>query len=171
MTEKQGISELVAQIEIMRKKYDFSKIVMDMGGLGKKIGEEIIRRYLLPVEAAEKSRKMENVELLNDALRSGRFKAKGDSIFAQDSYKVEIDRDKSTPERIVVSSRYHSDIIDAVLYGFKLSPAYSYSPPEAIKPKWGTKEWADAQEDSMFELELEGHKQADSFNKWLKGED
>lgn len=171
VTEKQGISELVAQIEIMRKKYDFSKIVMDMGGLGKKIGEEIIRRYLLPVEAAEKSRKMENVELLNDALRSGRFKAKGDSIFAQDSYKVEIDRDKSTPERIVVSSRYHSDIIDAVLYGFKLSPAYSYSPPEAIKPKWGTKEWADAQEDSMFELELEGHKQADSFNKWLKGED
>src|SRR6185369_5430674 len=124
VTAKQGITELAEQMLHFEKKYNISKIVMDMGALGKKIGEEIIRRYKLPVEAAEKQRKMENIQLLNDALRSGRFKAKANSRFAQDTYLVEIDRDKTTPEKIKVSDRYHSDIIDAVLYAFKLSPAY-----------------------------------------------
>lgn len=170
ITTKQGITELVEQIQILDNKYKVNKMVMDMGGLGKKIGEELIRRHSIPVEAAEKSRKMENIEILNDALRTGRFKAKGNSRFAQDSYLVEIDRDKSTPERIAVSNRFHSDIIDAVLYAFKFSPAYSYTAPAKAAPKWGTKEWAEQQDNSMWEKELEGFKQEDSYNKWLKGE-
>lgn len=170
VASKQGITELVEAAEGLRKKYDISKIVMDMGGLGKKIGEEMIRRYLIPVEAAEKSRKMENVELLNDALRSGRFKAKSASKFAQDSYLVEIDMDKSTPERRVVSTRYHSDIIDAVLYAFKLSPAYSYEPPKP-KPKIGTKEWLDAQSTDMFEAEREGLIKEQEYARYISGED
>ncbi len=153
---KQGITELVDQIKALQKKYDIAKIVMDMGGLGLKIGEEMSRRYQVPVEPADKKRKMENVELLNDALRSGRFKAKGTSRFAQDSYLVEIDRDKSTPERIKVSDRFHSDIIDAVLYAFKISPAYTYEPPTE-KPQYGTKAWADAQSNQMWEAEMNGH--------------
>lgn len=153
---KQGITELVDQIKALQKKYDIAKIVMDMGGLGLKIGEEMSRRYQVPVEPADKKRKMENVELLNDALRSGRFKAKGNSRFAQDSYLVEIDKDKSTPERIKVSDRFHSDIIDAVLYAFKISPAYTYEPPTE-KPQYGTKAWADAQSNAMWEAEMNGH--------------
>ncbi len=161
---KQGLTELVEQVQALRTKYDISKIVMDMGGLGLKIGEEMARRYLIPVEAADKKRKMENVALLNDALRSGRFKAKGNSRFAQDSYIVEVDQDKSTPERIVVSNRYHSDIIDAVLYGFKCSPAYSYQAPvEPAKP--GTKEWADQQSNEMWNKELEGYQRAEEIKK------
>lgn len=170
VTPKQGITELVQQIQILQQKYDIIKMVMDMGGLGKKIGEEIIRRYQIPVEAADKTRKMENIELMNDALRTGKLKAKSDSKFVQDSYLVEIDRDKSKPDRIVVSSRYHSDIIDAVLYAFKLSPAYAYEPPKPQYPKWGTKEWADQQEDKMFEAELEGHLKEQEHQKWLNGE-
>ncbi len=164
VTPKQGITELAEQIEMLDKKYKVSKMVMDMGALGKKIGEEIIRRHKLPVEAADKTRKMENIELLNDALRSGRFKAKSGSRFAQDTYLVEIDRDKSTPDRTVVSSRYHSDIIDAVLYGFKTSPAYTYQPPEKkIIP--GTKEWAESQSQGMWEAELAGYQAAEDFKK------
>lgn len=168
VTPKQGITELAEQIEMLDKKYKVSKMVMDMGALGKKIGEEIIRRHKLPVEAADKVRKMENIELLNDALRSGRFKAKANSRFAQDSYLVEIDRDKSTPDKTVVSTRYHSDIIDAVLYGFKVSPAYTYEPPQ-LKPKWGTKAWADAQSSEMWEAEMEGHKAEIDFARRLNG--
>jgi len=153
ITAKQGITELVSQINAMNSRYKVIKMVMDFGGLGKKIGEEMIKRHGIPVEAAEKQRKMENIELLNDALRTGRFKAKSGSRFAQDSYLVEIDRDKSTPERIKVSDRYHSDIIDSVLYAFKFSPAYAYAAPKP-KPKPGTKAWADAQATEMFEAEL-----------------
>jgi hypothetical protein len=170
ITRKQGITELANQIQLLRDKYKVAKIVMDMGALGKKIGEELIRRFSLPVEPADKARKIENLELLDDALRTGRFKAKASSIFAQDTYKVEKDRDKSTPEKIKISDRFHSDIIDSVLYAFKLSPAYSYTPPK-LKPVVGSKEWQDAQHDIMFEAELEGLKQEKAYESWLNGEE
>lgn len=147
---QQGLTELVEQVQAFQKKYDISKIVIDQGGLGKKLAEEMRRRYLIPVQPADKSRKMENVAFLNDALRTGRFFAKKDSKFAQDSYLVEIDRDKSTADRIKVSDKYHSDIIDSVLYAFRESPAYAYQPP-IITPTYGSKEWAEKQEDNMFE--------------------
>jgi len=164
ITTKQGLTELVEQVKLLQEKYKVDKIVMDMGGLGLKMGEEMIRRHSIPVEAADKARKMENIELLNDALRSGKFKAKSKSRFAQDSYLVEIDRDKSTPDKIKVSDRFHSDIIDSVLYAFKLSYAFSYEKPKAA-PKWGTKEWAEAQSNEMWDAEMAGHIQAEDIKK------
>jgi hypothetical protein len=152
---QQGITELVGQIEALQKKYPISKMVIDQGGLGKKIAEELRRRHQIPVEAAEKARKMENVAFLNDAMRTKKFFAKKDSKFAQDTYLVEIDRDKSTSDKIKVSDKYHSDIIDAVLYAFKLSPAYAYEAPKN-KPLPGTPEWYTLESDEMFEREREG---------------
>lgn len=167
---KQGITELVEQVKDLQKRYTFSKMVMDMGGLGKKIGEEMSRRYLIPVEPADKARKIENLELLDDALRTGMFKAKSASRFAQDSYLIEKDKNKSRPDRIVISDRYHSDIADAVLYAFKLSPAYAYEPPEE-KPRYGTKEWADQQQTEMFESALEHFTAEELERKRFDGED
>lgn len=155
VTPQQGITELVEQIQDVMTRYDIVKIIMDEGGLGKKAAEEMRRRHALPIHPADKARKQENVAFLNDALRTGRFKAKHDSRFAQDTFLVEVDWDKSTPDKIKVSNKYHSDIIDAVLYAFKESPAFAYEPP-AKKLIPGTKEWADAQDKSMFEAELEG---------------
>lgn len=158
VTEKQGITELVDQIESITKRYDIGKIVMDEGGLGKKIAEEIRRQKHIPIQGADKKLKMQNIAFLNDALRTSRFMAKSASKFAQDSYLVEKDMDKSTPDRIVVSSKYHSDIIDAVLYAFKESPAFTYqAPTHTLIP--GTKEWAEAQTNSMFEAEMDKFQQ------------
>lgn len=147
---KQGITPLANQIEFLQKKYGVSKIVADFGALGKKIAEEIIRRHKIPLEAADKSRKVESIELLNDAMRRGHFLAKRDSRFANDCMLMEWDKDKSNPEKKIVSDRFHSDICDAVLYSFKYSPAYTWTPPE-IKPKYGTPEWATAETKRMEE--------------------
>lgn len=146
---KQGLTELVQEIEKVRSKYDISKLMIDEGGLGKKLAEEMRRRHHLPVQPADKARKMENYSFLNDALRRGHFKAKHDSRFAQDSYLLEIDREKSTPDRIKVKDTFHSDIIDAVLYAFKESPAFTYQAPVVKAPK-GTPEWS-----KQIETELE----------------
>lgn len=132
VNRKQGQTELVKQVDALRKKYDISKIVMDMGGLGKKMAEDMIRMYKLPVEAAEKSRKNAYIELMNDALRTGSLLIKKDSLFASDSMKLEWDLNKSTPEKKVVSSRFHSDISDAVLYAWRCSYSFTF---EATKPK------------------------------------
>lgn len=145
---QQGITELVNQIQALSMKYPITKMVIDEGGLGKKIAEEIRRRHQIPVLRADKNRKMENAALLNDALRIGTFKAKKDSRFAQDSYQLQIDHERSTPDRLVVKKGFHSDIIDAVLYAFKESYAYQYQKPQP-KLKYGTPDWANQEVTEM----------------------
>jgi len=148
ITAGQDITQLAEQIQIMMGKYDIAKIVMDEGALGKKIAEEIRRRKQIPVQPADKARKFENVAFLNDWLRQGKFKAPKSSRFAQDSYQLQIDHDKTTPDKLVVKKGFHSDIIDAVLYAFRESPAYTYTKP-VEKPKYGTKQWAESQTTEM----------------------
>lgn len=154
VTKDQDITSLVQQITKLTSQYDISKIVVDYGGLGAKIAEEIQRRHHIPLQAADKARKMENVALLNDWLRLGRFKAKKNSIFANDSKMVQIDWEKTTPDRIKVKDAFHSDIIDAVLYAFKESPAFTHQ-AKSPDAKYGSKEWAELETERMFEAELE----------------
>lgn len=170
INKKQGLTELVEQIQDVQRRYDIAKMVIDEGGLGKKLAEEMRRRHSIPVHGADKARKQENVEFLNDALRLGRFKAKSSSRFAQDSYLVQVDWDKSTPDRIIVKKKPHSDIIDAVLYSFKESPAYAMTMTKA-GPKYGTKEWADAQEHLMWESAQEHFAKQAELERQFNGQD
>lgn len=155
ITKDQDITTLTTQIQAMMDKYQIAKIVMDEGGLGKKIAEEIRRRKHIPVQAADKFRKMENVAFLNDYLRLGKFKAKRNSRFVEDSYKVQIDWEKTTPDKIQVKTGFHSDIIDSVLYAFRESPAFTYQTPKA-KLTHGTQAWAD-EETKIMEERAEEH--------------
>lgn len=169
ITAKQDITSLIEQIFDVSKRYDLYKMVIDQGGLGLKIAEEMRRRHAVPVEAADKKLKAENVAVLNDELRIGRFKAKSGSRFAQDSYIVQIDWIKSTPDKIVIKKDPHSDIIDAVLYAHKESYSFTHR-PEIPKPKYGSKEWADLQHDAMWEAELEGLTKENELTKYENGE-
>lgn len=154
ITADQDITALSQQIEALIKRYDVEKIVMDTGGLGAKIAEEFTRRKGIPVQAADKKRKMENISFLNEWLRLGMFKAKADSQFAQDSFRVQIDWEKTTPDRIVVKDSFHSDIIDAVLYAFRESPAWTHVEP-LPKLKYGSDEWGKQQESEMEQAATE----------------
>lgn len=156
ITDKQGLTELVKQILELNETYKFAKMVIDEGGLGKKLAEEIRRQHKIPVHPADKSRKMEAITFLNDALRTKRFFAKSNSRFAQDSYLVQIDKDKTTPDRTVVKDSFHSDIIDAALYAFKESPAYTYQ-VQAEKIIYGSPEW---QKSEVKRMEEEAYERA-----------
>jgi hypothetical protein len=145
---KQTITELTARLKGLVERYKPIGIVVDTGGLGRKIVEEISGRTGLSLEAAEKTRKLEHIEMLNDALRSGRFYARTDSRFAADALMVEWDRSK--PERPKISSRYHSDIVDGVLYGFRLAQHWLHKKKEPETPR-GTDEWLRKQQRAMFE--------------------
>jgi len=154
VTRHQDITALCAQIDKLRTKYDFSKIIIDTAGLGKKITDEISRRYEIPMVPAEKARKLEYIELMNDALRTGKLKIKALSKFAQDANKVEWDKDKSTPDKKVISDRFHSDIADAVLYAWRESYSYTFK-KAPDKPRPGTTEYFKAEEDDMFQQTLD----------------
>lgn len=114
---KNDITTLANKIKELKDIYDPVKMMMDAGALGKKIQEEIRLRHSLPVEAAEKARKSEFIALMNDDLRTGKFKAQAGSRFEEDSYLLQWDY--SNPARPVVSSVYHSDISDAALYAWR----------------------------------------------------
>lgn len=159
VTRKQGITPLVNQIESLRKKYNPVKMVMDAGALGKKIQEELLTRHSLPIEAADKNRKLEFIELLNDDLRTGKFKAVPKTKFEEDCYLVQWDRSNSDPTKVKISAAYHSDINDAVLYAWRECRHYFPKAPKAATPDKHSTEYMDAleaQEAEAMEAKMQG---------------
>lgn len=129
---KQTIGELVVEIKRLQGKYEPVKMVMDAGALGKKIQEEILQRYQINIDAAEKSRKHEFISLFNDDLMTGAFKAIPDTRFEEDCNLVQWDYDN--PEKPVISRRYHSDVVDATIYAWRECRHYFKPEPKAQKP-------------------------------------
>lgn len=132
---KQNISQLVEIVQYYKDLYKPIKMVMDAGALGKKIQEELRFRHGLNLEAAEKDRKVEFIELLNDDLRTEKFKAFKGSLFEEDCMLVQWDKDSRirNPERPKISDTYHSDICDAVLYAWRECRHYLSEKPK-IEP-------------------------------------
>jgi hypothetical protein len=128
---KQDITALAQEVKRLITVYNPVKMVMDAGALGKKIQEELRLRHGLNIEAADKTRKLEHIEFLNADLRRGVLRIKKNSLFAQDAKLVSWDR--SNPEKPEISKSYHSDILDAVLYGYMLCKHYIKIPKEVKK--------------------------------------
>jgi hypothetical protein len=149
---KQLISTLGERLKKISEKYNPQAIVVDTGGLGRKIAEELSDRFGLVLEAAQKERKAEHVELLNDALRSGRFFARPDGRFAADSMVLEWSEfDHKHPEKRTISSATHSDICDSALYGYRYCLHWLHLVPDAPPPRPGSREWQMAEEKHMKE--------------------
>lgn len=128
---KQGITALGDQLKALYAIFKPTNVIGDLGALGKKIGEELKQRWSLPVEAAEKSRKAEHVGLLDDALITGNFLAPPNSVFAEDCAIVQWDQDAKARGKLEFDTSYHSDILDGVLYGFRL--AYHWTENTTVK--------------------------------------
>ena len=139
---KQNIGQLVEVIQYYKDQYNPIRMVMDAGALGKKIQEELRFRHGLHLEAAEKTRKVEFIELLNDDLRTERFKAFENSLFQEDCMLVQWDKDSKirNPEKPKISDTYHSDICDAVLYAWRECKHYLSEKPAKI-PVEGTNDY------------------------------
>lgn len=151
---KQTITDFANMLGKVIETYKPHSIVLDAGGLGKKINEELNRRFSLPIKAAEKSRKFEYIALLNDALRTQKFFARQDGQFARDAMLVELDREKSRDGRLVVSDKFHSDITDATLYAYRESLHFLAEPlQEKIAP--GSGAWYLKQKEEMEQMALD----------------
>ena len=156
---KQNISQLVAVIKEYKEEYNPIRMVMDAGALGKKIQEELRMRHGLNIDAADKARKVEFIELLNDDLRTEKFKAFNKSLFEEDCMLVQWDKDSRirNPERPKISDTYHSDICDAVLYAWRECRHYLSEKP-VDSPKEGTNSY-------MKELEMKEAKECEEKKK------
>jgi hypothetical protein len=149
VSPKQTVTQLAGKLLAYVDRFKPNAIVMDAGGLGKKIAEEISARHALPIQAAEKQRKYEYIELLNDAMRSERFFVKSNAKFAHDVMLVEWDLEKSTNDRRVIKDTFHSDITDAVLYAFREALHWTHTPIRASATP-GTPAYDQAMNDRLF---------------------
>jgi hypothetical protein len=143
---REGYTDLIERgVNPLFERYRPTTVWWDFGGQNVKAQEEIRRRWPhLPSFAAEKSRKLEFVALLNDALRTGRLKAKSSSVFAQECAIVQWEKphEKISPDP-------HGDMVDAVLYAYRASLAYLSKPPEVTTRTPETDAaamWADMEE-------------------------
>lgn len=148
--EKKDITAFAEVIQRYRKKYEPTRMVIDSGALGKKIAEEIRNRHSLPVIAAEKSRKQEYIELMNDAFRTGLIKVrKGLRIIDEYSllqWKYSDDKLRRWEDESMENHR-----ADAALYIWREARAYlsDTTKPEYLRP--GSKEWGLREEQKMLE--------------------
>lgn len=155
----QSITDLCKRVADVYERFQPLAVVADTGGLGKKIAEELQMRTGIPIEAADKLRKLEHIEWVNDALRTHQLYVPADSRFAQDALLLEWD--KSNPEKPKISDRFHSDTCDGLLYAYvkALHWLETAAPPKAspmYTAEWYAEERVRQQkrEDDDLELEL-----------------
>ena len=141
-------------------KFQPLAVVADTGGLGKKIADEVAMRTGIPLEAADKLRKNEHIEWVNDALRTRALFVPSESRFAQDALLLEWD--KSNPEKWKWSDRFHSDTADALLYAYVRALHWLEKDLPAPLPAMNTPEWferqaqlAEAQNEEMLQEAIE----------------
>lgn len=71
---KATVTGMAAEVHRLERTYEFSRIVGDVGGMGKAFADEMQTRHHIPVEAAEKHNKPGYIALFNADLKRGRIK-------------------------------------------------------------------------------------------------
>ena len=112
---KQTLEEPAAVLMAMRTKYANAPIIVDTGGLGKKIGQDLMHRYKLNIIPAEKSEKGGWIHTMRDSLHRGDLKIKPKSHAVQEMRLVQWaeKQDAFDPKG------YHPDLLDALLYSYR----------------------------------------------------
>jgi hypothetical protein len=123
---RQTIGDLVSMVrEALDKSAVYGDIrgtfvLTDMGGLGKKIAEDLFYAHNLPIMPAEKSAKEAAVEMLQHAVITGNLRVRKDGLFDADAKRIVYKRDElDNIIRVVDDDICHSDIFDAVLYAYR----------------------------------------------------
>jgi hypothetical protein len=143
-------SEMADEVGKLTKRYPFTRIVGDVGGLGKGYQDEARKRLHLPIEAAEKHNKIGFVRLFNDDLGRGRIKV----VRSQCQQLLEEWRDLPWAEnRQKEADGFNNHCADSCLYAWRAAYAFTEKPKPAVSPT--------AEEDALEEAtEEEAERQA-----------
>lgn len=143
---------------------NFVATVIDQGGLGSKFGEELLERYGMPVEHADKSNKLGYRKLFNGALERGVVKIVGDKnedLIREYTNLVwdekGLDCAPGLPD--------HSS--DAVLYAWRKAKSFLASPPTELPPD-GSRERIELEAQLMFERHLADAVKEQNTPWWAK---
>lgn len=144
------IDATAEKIKSLQVKYGgFVKMVIDTGGLGKTIAQELIARHSLALEPADKNKKAAFIELVNSDFNEEKILIpKEDKSFMDELTLLQWDDGK--PGKKVEDSRFENHRCDAFLYAYREAKHYLFK-PEPQKPKHGSREYFDEQEKIIVE--------------------
>lgn len=156
-------AEIAEEIRFYISRYNPSSIVMDTGGLGKSIAEEMKKRHGLPIRYAEKRNKAAYIELMGSDMRLGHVKVAPNSPIIDEWKLLQWDEDKRKED-----GRYENHLCDAALYAWRESRHYLH---KSVMPSMevGSDEYWKAQEEKMWNQvasKLEDSSEAWWENRW-----
>lgn len=161
---REDVTDLAAKLNVVLERYKPMRVVLDQGGLGKKLASELVRRHSLPIEAAEKSQKSAYIKLIGADIRKGNLLVPRGSVYAQDCVLVQRDPEALAKgllqEKPTWKGGFHSDIADAVLYGWRCAMHFIDEPQPAQLTETQRMEAAEAEEARLVEEAQLAHREA-----------
>ena len=154
-------SEVAENVRELMKRYDFTRIVGDLGGMGKAFAEEMRRRYSIPIEPAEKTNKLGFQSLLNGALERGELLIVRPTNEALVKELTELPWSDETRQK--ESDGFDNHLCDALLYAWRAASAYHEAPPA---PKPSAEEARKAMEDALWERAAEEERAKQEGEWW-----
>jgi hypothetical protein len=124
-------------------------VVADTGGLGVTIVEEMKQRYALPIEAAKKQNKLDNIEIMNSDYHEGRILHRYGSKLTLEQLRLQWDEDRKGED-----PRFDNHFCDAALYGYMKCLHWVSEGIPGITPTDPSKREI-LEADEHFEMELE----------------
>jgi len=153
-------SDIARKLEQIRERYDPVCVVADTGGLGKSITEEFIRRYSIPIIAAEKRDKLTHISLMNGDFIDGNLMVHESCSELMDQYETLTKGDDGMED-----PGMKNDLCDAALYAYWRARHYLGEIPEDI-PKEGSLAHGVYLEKKMLEKEIEEFEKQEKMNWW-----
>jgi hypothetical protein len=126
------LSQVAETIQTLMGRYAPYRVVIDEGGLGKSIAEDFRTRLGLPCQAAQKSEKRAHIEQMNSEMFEGRvFLPSVDCPLALEMLNlVWTDAEKKEED-----PRLSNHLVDAALYAWRETTAYTFKPKPPAETK------------------------------------
>lgn len=144
------ISDAADKIRLWMNEYPIDYFIVD--GANRQAVEEIVRHHGIPLQAADKSDKVNFIRLMNSDFVSGKIRVHGPNCQPLlEEYEKTIWNKRALERGIYKEDgQYHPDCADAALYGYRYTYAYAHQPLKQL-----SHEEVLARESLMWNDELE----------------
>lgn len=144
-------ARIAATIERYTRQYNLYRVVVDAGGFGRTMAEDLQSTYGLPVTFAKKTKKAAGIERINSDLGAGVFHIveEGNSDLVEEVKILQWDGDKLAQNRFEFDDGFQDHLSDAMLYGYRECRHHDED-WETNAPVYGTDAWFQAREDEII---------------------
>jgi hypothetical protein len=135
------VSDVADRIKYYLNQYPYAKVVIDAGGQGKQIAEEIRKRHQIPLHAAEKQGKSGFIEIMNSDFLTGKIQVLERCAGDLSKEYRDLIWDSASKER-KEDGRFPNHLADGALYAWRYCYNYAWKAKEE-KPKPHTQAYVD----------------------------